>query len=65
MGSGEKEESHVQTQVLDEQGDRHRQEPHTHTHAGGSLIMVHGMLDIMSLLASVCLSVTETSARQE
>lgn len=46
MGGCEKEESHVQAQVLDEQGDRHRQAQHTHTE--DSFIMVHGMLDIMS-----------------
>ena len=36
MGSCEKEESYVQAQVLDEQGDRYRQaqltHSHTHTH---------------------------------
>ena len=38
MGGCEKEESHVQAQVLDEQGDRHRQahtHTHTHTHTAG------------------------------
>lgn len=49
MGGCEKEESHVQAQVLDEQGDSHS------THTKDLFIMVHGLLDILPPQASVCL----------